>query len=154
MTDNRSYELHGGDYVVSTDRSLLDVPRVHAFLTRSYWSEGVTLEAVARSIEHSIPFGLYHGGEQVGFARVITDHVTLAYVADVYVEEEHRGKGLGKLLMRAVSEHPELQGLRRWLLGTRDAHGLYRQFGFREPRRPDRWMEKYDSQIYRDEGAP
>jgi len=154
MTDNRSYELRDGDYVVSTDRALLDAPRIHAFLTRSYWSEGVTLEAVARSIEHSIPFGLYHGGEQVGFARVITDHVTLAYVADVYVEEEHRGKGLGKLLMRAVSEHPELQGLRRWLLGTRDAHGLYRQFGFREPRRPDRWMEKHDPRLYKHEGAP
>lgn len=145
------YELREGDVVVSCDAGKLDVDRIHAFLTGSYWAEGVSREIVARSIENSIPFGVYATGEQVGFARVISDRASYAYLADVYIEENHRGKGLSKLLMRAVMDHPELQGLRRWLLGTRDAHGLYRQFGFTELQRPERWMEKALPALYQHE---
>ena len=144
-----TYELREGQYLVSTDLSLLDVDRVHAFLTASYWAEGVPRDIVARSIRHSIPFGLYDGHAQIGFARAITDRATFAYLADVYVEEEYQGQGLGKLLMRAVMAHPELQGLRRWMLGTRDAHGLYRRYGFTEMGIPDRWMERYDRDAYK-----
>jgi GNAT superfamily N-acetyltransferase len=145
------YELREGDVVVSCDADRLEVDRIHAFLTESYWAEGVSREIVARSIENSIPFGLYVAGEQIGFARVITDRASYAYLADVYVEEGRRGTGLSKVLMRAVMAHPELQGLRRWLLGTRDAHGLYRQFGFTELQRPARWMEKADPALYAQE---
>jgi GNAT superfamily N-acetyltransferase len=146
------YELREGDVVVSCDAARLEVDRIHAFLTASYWAEGVSHEIVAQSIENSIPFGLYVAGRQVGFARVISDRSSYAYLADLYVEEDHRGKGLSKLLMRAVLSHPELQGLRRWLLGTRDAHGLYRQFGFTELQRPARWMEKVERGLYEHEG--
>ena len=138
-------------YEVSTEAGLLDIPRIHAFLTRSYWAEGVSLETVRRSIENSIPFGLYAAEEQVGFARAITDRATFAYLADVYIEEPHRGRGLSKLLLETVLSHPELQGVRRWILGTRDGHGLYRKFGFSEPRRPERWMEKSDAALYKHE---
>jgi len=146
------YELREGDVVVSCDAEKLDIDRIHTFLTASYWAEGVSREIVTRSIENSVPFGVYVAGEQVGFARVITDRASYAYLADVYVEEGHRGKGLSKVLMRAVMAHPELQGLRRWFLGTRDAHGLYQQFGFTELRRPARWMEKAASGLYEHEG--
>lgn len=153
-TEHRpTYEVREGDTLVSCDPDKLDLDRIHAFLTGSYWAEGVSRETVARSIEHSIPFGLYLSGEQVGFARVISDRASYAYLADVYVEEPFRGGGLSKVLMRAVMAHPELQGLRRWLLGTRDAHGLYRQFGFTELQRTDRWMEKADPALYAHEGA-
>jgi len=147
------YEVWEGETLVSCDRSKLDVERVHAFLTNAYWSEGVSRETIDRGIENSIPFGLYLEGEQVGFARVISDRASYAYLADVYIEEPHRGKGLSKLLMRAVMAHPELQGLRRWILGTRDAHGLYRQFGFTEMQRPERWMEKAAQGLYQNEGG-
>ncbi len=125
--------------------------RIHAFLTHSYWAEGVSRETLERSIEHSIPFGVFCDGEQAGFARVISDRASYAYLADVYIEESFRGRGLSKLLMRAVMAHPELQGLRRWILGTRDAHGLYRQFGFTELQRPERWMENAEPGLYKNE---
>ncbi len=146
------YELREGDVVVSCDAEKLDIDRIHAFLTASYWAEGVSRETVTRSIENSIPFGLYLAGEQVGFARVITDRASYAYLADVYVEEGQRGRGFSKILMRAVLAHPELKGLRRWLLGTRDAHELYRRFGFTELQRPERWMEKAAAGLYEHEG--
>ncbi len=149
-----AYEVRQGDYLVSTDPALLDIDRIHAFLTTSYWADGVSRHAVVRSIQNSIPFGLYLDGQQIGFARVITDTVSLAYLADVFVEEPRRGKGLGKLLLEAVIGHPQLQGLRRWLLGTRDAHNLYRQFGFSEPSRPERWMEKWNPALYKHEATP
>src|SRR5438094_7240209 len=145
------FEAREGDTLISCDRQKLDVKRIHAFLTRSYWAEGVSLELVERSIENSIPFGVYADGDQVGFARVISDRASYAYLADVYIEEAYRGRGLSKLLMRAVMRHPELQGLRRWILGTRDAHGLYRQFGFTELQRPERWMEKAEPGLYEKE---
>jgi GNAT superfamily N-acetyltransferase len=147
------YEVREGDILVSCDRSKLDIDRIHAFLTASYWAEGVSRETVARSIENSIPFGVYCDGEQAGFARVISDCASYAYLADVYIEEPFRGRGLSKLLMRAVLAHPELRGLRRWILGTRDAHGLYRQFGFAELQRPERWMERAEPGLYKAEGG-
>jgi GNAT superfamily N-acetyltransferase len=122
------------DYSISTDRDRLDVARVHRFLsTEAYWSPGVAREVVERSIENSLAFGVYApSGEQVGFARVVTDYATFAWLADVYIEGAHRGRGLGKRLVAEVLEHPDLQGLRRWMLGTADAHELYRRFGFDE----------------------
>ena len=119
-------------YEISTDRARLDLPRIHRFLaTEAYWSPGVPRDVVERSIENSICFGVYApGGDQVGFARVVTDQATFPWLADVYVESGHRGNGLGKRLVATVLEHPDLQGLRRWMLGTADAHELYRRFGF------------------------
>ena len=119
------------EYVVSTDRARLDVDRIHRFLAGAYWSPGIPRAVVERAIENSLPFGLYEAsGEQVGFARAITDRATYAYLADVYVEVAHRGRGLGRFLVACVLGHPELQGLRRWALATSDAHGLYERYGF------------------------
>ena len=134
---------------VDTDRSRLDVALVHDFLCRSsYWAHGISLEVVRRSIDHSLCFGVYDQGVQVGFARLVTDRATFAYLADVFVVESHRGRGVGKLLMDAIVGHPEVQGLRRWLLGTRDAHGLYSQYGFRPLAAPERFMERHDPHVY------
>ena len=131
-----------GDYSISTDRDRLDLARVHRFLsTEAYWSPGVSREVVERSTANSLAFGVYApGGEQVGFARVVTDHATFAWLADVYVEAEHRGRGLGKRLLEAVLSHPDLAGMRRWMLATADAHDLYRGFGFHELQRVGRFM--------------
>jgi len=115
---------------ICTDPARLDVDAIHAFLTRSYWAAGVTRERVARALARALCFGLYADGAQIGFARVVTDGVTFGYLCDVYVLEAHRGLGLGKRLVEAVRAHPDLQGLRRLLLKTLDAHGLYEQFGF------------------------
>lgn len=121
-----------GDYLISTDPSLLDLELVHRFLSEeAYWSPGVPRDVVERSIEHSLNFGLYREKDQVGFARVVTDCATFAWVADVFVIEAHRGHGLGKWLMETVVAHPDLRTLRRWLLATVDAHGLYEPLGFR-----------------------
>jgi GNAT superfamily N-acetyltransferase len=127
------HEWTRGEYTISTDRSRLDMDVIHGFLVRSYWAEGRPRERVALAIEHSLPFGLYHGEAQVGFARVVTDHVVIAFLADVFILEAHRGKGLGAWLVEVVTSLPELRSVRRWLLGTRDAHELYRKFGFHEP---------------------
>jgi GNAT superfamily N-acetyltransferase len=132
-----------GEYTISSDRQRLDIDVIHGFLSASYWAQGRTRERVTQSIEHSLPFGLYHGEEQVGFARVLTDYVVLAFLADVFVLESHRGKGLGRWLVEVVTDLPELRPIRRWLLGTRDAHDLYRQFGFVEPK-PNVLMERVD----------
>src|SRR5512147_1406960 len=122
-------------YEISSEPARLDIDAIHAYLTRSYWSPGIPRDVVARAVAHSLCFGVYlgAGGEQVGFARVVTDHATFAYLCDVYVLEKHQGRGLGKLLMRTVMAHPALTGARRAMLGTRDAHGLYAQYGFRAP---------------------
>jgi GNAT superfamily N-acetyltransferase len=122
---------------------------VHAFLTRSYWAQGVPREVVLRSVRHSLCFGAYDGGRQVAFARVITDRATFAYLADVFVVESHRGRGIARRLMSVIRAHPDLQGLRRWSLATRDAHGLYRQFGFTPLASPGLWMELHDPDVYR-----
>ncbi|MEA2467282.1 MAG: hypothetical protein QOJ57_1408 [Thermoleophilaceae bacterium] len=130
------------DYEISTARERLDIERVHRFLsTQAYWSPGVARETVERSIENSLCFGVYtREGEQVGFARVVTDYATFAWVADVYIEAEHRGDGLGKRLAGTIFAHPDLHGLRRWMLATADAHGLYRRFGFEELKGVQRFM--------------
>jgi pyridoxal 5'-phosphate synthase glutaminase subunit Pdx2 len=137
------------DYQISTAPERLDLDVIHGFLTQCYWARGIPRDTVARSLKGSLCFGVYRGGRQVGFARVITDRATFAYVADVFVLREHRGRGLGKRLLAAIKAHPELQGLRRWLLGTRDAHGLYRQFGFVAPPDPSLWMEIHRQDVYR-----
>ena len=138
-----------GAYQVSTDPARIDLDVVHGYLAQSYWAEEIPRDLVARSIEHSIPFGLYHGSRQVGFARVITDRATFAYLGDVFVLEEERGNGLGVWLMEVIMSHPDLQGLRRFMLATRDAHGLYQKFGFQAPALPERLMEILQPGLYR-----
>jgi GNAT superfamily N-acetyltransferase len=135
-------EWRRGEYSISTERERLDLDIVHKFLSEeAYWSPGVPRDVVERSIENSLCFGLYHGAQQVGFARVVTDRATTAYLADVFVLSEHRGRGLGVWLVETVFSHPDLQGLRRFLLGTADAHALYERYGFR-PADPTRMMER------------
>ena len=141
-------EEHRGEFVVTTDKSRLDAAAVHAYLTTSYWAEGIPLETLERSLQGSICFGLLHGARQVGFARIISDGATFAYLADVYVLEEFRGQDLGKWMMACMKKHPDLQGLRRWMLATRDAHGLYQQFGFQPLAKPERFMEILDRDVY------
>jgi len=145
-----TYELRRDGYVVTTDASRLDIDYIHAVLTESYWAHGIPRDVVARGIDDSLNFGLFAGERQVGFARVITDHAWFAYLADVFVDEAHRGKGLGKLIVEAVTTHPDLRSVRRIMLGTDDAHGLYRQFGFRPLDRPERWMERGDPARYQE----
>jgi GNAT superfamily N-acetyltransferase len=142
-------EFSNGNFVVSTDPTRLDLDTIHEFLTHSYWSEGIPRAVVERAIANSLCFGVFEAQRQVGFARVITDYATFAYVADVFIVESHRGRGLGKFLMQCIVEHPRLQGLRRWTLATRDAHGLYKQFGFTELAHPERFMERHEPDVYR-----
>lgn len=141
--------VRADEYTISCDRARLDVASIHAYLVTSYWSPGIPREIVERGIEHSLPFGVYRGEEQVGFARVITDRATFAYLADVYILEPHRGQGLSKRLMEYVLAHPDLQGLRRFMLATRDAHGLYRTFGFTPLNDASRIMERLRASPYR-----
>ena len=141
-------EWRRGEYFISTDKSKLDLAVVHGFLTTSYWAAGIPLEIVKKSIEHSLSFGVYKGEQQVGYARVITDYATFAYIGDVFILEEFRGRGLSKWLMEVIADHPELQGLRRWLLLTRDAQGLYEKTGFVRPKTPERYMEKHFTDAY------
>jgi len=146
-------EPRRGDYFISTDRALLDLDVIHDFLTHCYWAEGIPRELVARSLEHSLCFGLYHQpasavAQQVGFARVVSDVATFAYLGDVFILQEHRGRGLGKWLMESIVRHPELQGLRRWSLVTRDAHQLYSEFGFQALKNPERHMEIHRPDAY------
>ena len=144
-----AYERRRGPYTVVTDAARFDLDVIHGYLVRSYWAEGIPREVVARSVAGSLCFGLLEGEAQIGFARVITDRATFAYLADVFVLEPHRGQGLGVWLVECVMEHPELQGLRRWSLVTRDAHALYRRTGFTALAAADRWMEKTDADVYR-----
>jgi GNAT superfamily N-acetyltransferase len=132
-------------YVRSDNRARLDFAAVHAALAASYWSPGVARETVERAAAGSLAFGLYAPtGEQVGYARVVTDRATFAYLADVYVLDAHRGRGLGRWLVEGVLAHPDLQGLRRWMLATRDAHGLYARLGFTPLPHPERFMQRTD----------
>jgi len=142
------HERQDGDILVTTDPARLDLAAIHEFLSGSYWAKGIPREVVERSIRHSICFGAFDGGRQVGFARVISDRATFAYVADVFVVDSHRGRGIGKRIMAGITSHPDLQDLRLWTLFTRDAHGLYRQHGFREARYPDRLMERRAERPY------
>jgi GNAT superfamily N-acetyltransferase len=144
-----SEEWHRGEYLISTDPARLDRRLIHDFLAHSsYWAAGIPAAVVARALEHSLCFGLYAPAGQVGLARVVTDRATVAYLADVFVLPEHRGRGLSKWLMATVLAHPELQGFRRFLLNTRDAHGLYRRFGFTTPAHPEWAMERFDPDAY------
>ncbi|HKW57520.1 MAG TPA: GNAT family N-acetyltransferase [Candidatus Acidoferrum sp.] len=135
------HEWRDGDILFSDDRALFDLSVIHDFLSRSYWSAGVPRELLGRGIENSLCFGVYAAARQVGFARAITDRATFAYLADVFILEAHQGRGLGKRLIRFIRAHPDLQGLRRWHLVTRDAHNLYRQCGFSAVSNPTRHME-------------
>jgi len=141
-------EWRKGGFTISTDRSKLDRKAIHEFLAGSYWATGIPRDVVDRSIEGSLCFGIFEAEKQVGFARVITDGATFAYLADVYVLESHRGRGLAAWLMDCIFAHPELQGLRRWMLVTRDAHLLYRKSGFRDLAHPERIMEMTFPGIY------
>ena len=139
------------NYSISTAKEKLDIACIHHFLSRSYWAENIPLETVQRSIDHSMCFGVYEAGKQIGFARVITDRATFGYLADVFIAEQYRGRGLSKWLMQTILAHPELQGFRTWQLATRDAHGLYAQFGFAVPENPQRIMRKVVQDIYKKE---
>jgi GNAT superfamily N-acetyltransferase len=139
-------------FVVTTDPSRIDARAVHAYLEQSYWAAGIPLSVVERAIARSLCFSVLDGDRQIGFARVVTDAATFAYLCDVYVLEEYRGYGLGEWLIRTVAAHPDLQGLRRFLLMTRDAHGLYAKVGFALIARPERCMEIVRPDIYKNAG--
>jgi GNAT superfamily N-acetyltransferase len=167
-------EHRRGEFIISTDSARLDLDVIHNFLTNCYWAKGIPRDVVERSIEHSLCFGIYddaggrtprlandarpfdfaqgkHGAPgfvQVGFARVISDFATIAYLGDVFVLESHRGRGLSKWLMECVMQHPSLQNLRRWILLTRDAHGLYARSGFTLLKAPERYMELHQPNVY------
>jgi N-acetylglutamate synthase-like GNAT family acetyltransferase len=137
------------EYVISTDPAKFDLDAIHAYLVRAYWSQGIPRKTVECAVANSLCFALLHGKAQIGFARIVTDSATFAYLCDVYILEDYRGKGLSKWLMECVMGHPSLQGLRRFSLATRDAHGLYHQFGFRELGKPEVIMEILRPDIYR-----
>jgi len=156
-------ESRRGEFLISTDPARLDLDVIHGFLTNCYWAKGIPREVVSRSIEHSLCFGIYHevgekspllatparsGAPQVGFARVISDFATIAYLGDVFVLEPHRGRGLSKWMMECIMQHPRLQGLRRWILLTWDAHGLYAKFGFTQVKSPERYVELHRADAY------
>ncbi|GBD91401.1 acetyltransferase (GNAT) family protein [bacterium BMS3Abin04] len=143
-------EYRKQDYLISTDKAKLDISVIHNFLKGTYWAKNVPMEIVKRSIENSICFGVYYQDNQIGFTRVVTDYSTCAYIADVFILNEFRGKGLSKWLMEVIMNYPELQNLKRWMLGTKDAHGLYARFGFTSPQHPDWLMENTDLDIYID----
>ena len=136
-------------FTITTDKEKFDVEFIHSFLTRSYWAEGISKEVIKRSIEGALCFGLFENDKQIGFARMITDKATFAYLADVFIIEEYRGRGLSKWLMEVIMSHPSLQGLRRMMLATKDAHGLYQKFGFTALNNIDRWMQINDPDIYK-----
>ena len=139
----------GARYEIDADKARLDIGFIHRFLVRSHWANGIPLAVLERAIAHSRAYGLYRNGRQVGFARVVTDHATFAYLADVFVAAKERRRGLGRWLVETILAEPDLQGLRRWLLGTRDAHGLYLQCGFAEPAAPFSFLERLDAEVYR-----
>ena len=136
------YETKRENFTISTDPSRLDVDAITAMLSRAYWAQGRTKEMVSRYLQHSLAFGLYDGSRQIGLARVVSDYTTFAWLCDVFIHEDYRGHGLGKWLMETVHSHPDLQGLKRWMLATKDAHGLYQQFGWVPLEPPERWMMK------------
>ena len=136
-------------FIISTEKEKLDVDLIHSFLNRTYWAEGISKAIIGRSIEGSLCFGVFENDKQVGFARMITDKATFAYLADVFIIEEYRGRGLSKWLMQVIMSHPDLQGLRRMILATKDAHGLYEQFGFTPLINVERWMHILDPDVYK-----
>jgi ribosomal protein S18 acetylase RimI-like enzyme len=149
MPSSESHHPGGGEITITSDPAAVDLDAVHAYLRTSYWSEDIPRETVARAIANSIPFSVKHGARQVGFARVVTDRATFAYLSDVYILEAYRGRGLARRLMDAVMAHPDLQGLRRFSLTTRDADGLYRRYGFADLANAARHLEIYRPEMYR-----
>ncbi|MFC1828986.1 GNAT family N-acetyltransferase [Thermodesulfobacteriota bacterium] len=135
-------------FTVTDNRDDLDIELIHGFLSNSYWAKGIPVDIVKKSIDNSLCFGLFDDGNQIGFGRAITDRVTFAYMADVFVVVSHRGLGLGKWLVSCILDHPDLQGLRRWILATLDAHGLYEKFGFNPLSEPERLMEINRPNLY------
>ncbi|MDB5229512.1 MAG: family N-acetyltransferase [Chitinophagaceae bacterium] len=145
------FESAKDEYLISTDKQKIDVDMVHDYLSNeSYWSKNIPKEVVIRAIENSMCFCIYKNDRQIGFSRIVTDKATFAYLADVFIIDAERGKGLSKWLMKVIHDHPELQGLRRWLLGTRDAHKLYEQFGWTllPEAQVGRFMQKHDPEVY------
>lgn len=141
--------LQKDNFSISTDTTKLDIASIHQFLsTKAYWSLNIPKEKVAQSIQNSLCFGVYDAGKQIGFARIISDYTTIAYLGDVYIHEAYRGKGLSKWLMETIMKHPNLQGLRRWILLTGDAHELYRKFGWSEISDASKWMEIHNKNCY------
>lgn len=145
MTD---MEIKKDEFSISTDRERLDLRFVHDWLSNdSYWAQGLPFEKVVAAADHSLNFGLYHGGRQVGYARVLTDYARVAYLADVFVVAEYRGRGLSKWLMEVIMDYPDLRGMRRWMLHTKDAHGLYEQCGWALAARPETYLEIYNPDV-------
>lgn len=148
---NEHYEAAKESYLISTDKTKLDIDTIYHYLMQeSYWAQGIPKAVVEKSITNSLCFGLYEESKQIGFARLVTDKATFAYLADVFVLPDHRGKGLSKWLMQTIHAHPELQTLRRWMLGTRDAHSLYEQFGWTRFTEAisQRFMQKHNPDVY------
>lgn len=140
---NQFFESHRENFLISTDPSLFDIDAICDFLSRSYWAQNRSREVIELSLQNSLVFGIYDGKRQIGMARIVTDYATFAWLCDVFIHEDYRGKGLGKWLMESIISHPKLHSLRRFLLATRDAHGLYSQFGFTPMKNPERWMERF-----------
>lgn len=136
------------NYTISTDKTRLDTGYIQSKLAQTYWAADIPPSIVERSIENSLCFGIYEGSKQIGFARMITDKASFAYLCDVFIDEDYRGRGISKWMMGVIMDHPDLQGLRRFMLATKDAHGLYRKFGFNELVAPERWMEIHVPGIY------
>jgi GNAT superfamily N-acetyltransferase len=141
-------EYNHQEFLFSTDKRKLNLNYIHRFLTNSYWAKGIPIDLVEQSIKNSLCFGIYEGNKQIGFARVITDFTTFAYLADVFVDEAYRGRGLSKILMTFIFSFEEFKMLRRFILATQDAHGLYAQFGFTPLKAPDRFMELHQPDVY------
>lgn len=137
------------DYCITTDKEKIDIVCVHQFLTQSYWAKNIPLSVVQQSVKGSLCFAVLHQQKTVGFARVITDEATFAYLADVFIDEQYRGKGLSKWLVQTILAYPTLKGLRRLMLATRDAHGLYSRFGFQPISHPERWMQIHQPDEYK-----
>ncbi len=137
------FESHHDNFLISTDPTLLDVDAICDFLTRAYWAQGRPRERTERAIKNSLVFGVYEGSRQIGVARVISDYSIFAYLCDVFIHEDYRGHGLGKWLMQTIFSHPDLKDIRRWVLVTNDAHGLYKQYGFTSIEDPEHWMQMF-----------
>ena len=136
------FEIRRDNLTISTDPARLDLDAICDFLSRAYWAKGRPRAAVERSFAHSLPFGIYNGARQIGMARVVSDFTIFAYLMDVFVLEEYRGRGIGKWLMETILNHPDLKDVRRWMLATNDAHGLYAQYGFKTLSEPSLWMDR------------
>jgi GNAT superfamily N-acetyltransferase len=144
-----NYSASKNGFIITTDKSKINLEYVHDFLSGSYWSAGIPVQTVKKAVEGSLCFGVYHNDKQIGFARMITDSATFAYLADVFIDQNYRGKGLSKWLMEVIMAHPDLQGLRRIMLATKGAHGLYKKYGFTPITGVERWMQIHNADVYK-----